>query len=82
MVFMTPGTERAALSNFAAHLVPGGVFVAGFATDRGYTVGQFDEDLAAVGLELEHRFSTWDLRPWHGDAKFAVSVARKPSAAR
>jgi SAM-dependent methyltransferase len=82
MVFMTPGTARAALSNFAAHLLPGGVFVAGFATDRGYTVGQFDEDLAAVGLELEYRFSTWDLRPWHGDATFAVSVARKPSAAR
>lgn len=76
MVFMTPGTERAALSKMAAHLVPGGLFVAGFATDRQYTVEKFDEDLASTGLDVEHRFSTWDLRPWHAGAGWVVTVAR------
>ncbi len=78
MVFMTPGTERQALGRMAAHLKPGGVFVAGFATDREYTVDTFDEDLESVGFRHEHRFSTWDLRPWRGDADWAVTVARVP----
>nr|WP_296775194.1 class I SAM-dependent methyltransferase [Rhodococcus sp. (in: high G+C Gram-positive bacteria)] len=78
MVFMTPGTEQSALERMTAHLSPGGVFVAGFATDRQYTTEMFDDDLAAVGLRTEHRFSTWDLRPWHTDADWAVTVARAP----
>ncbi|MGA9871419.1 MAG: class I SAM-dependent methyltransferase [Rhodococcus sp. (in: high G+C Gram-positive bacteria)] len=78
MVFMTPGTERLAVERMAAHLTAGGVFVAGFATDRDYTLEAFDADLAAVGLLVEHRFSTWDLRPWRDDADWAVTVARKP----
>ncbi|ORI17111.1 SAM-dependent methyltransferase [Rhodococcus sp. 1163] len=78
MVFMTPGTERSALERMAAHLKPGGVFVAGFATDREYTVEKFDADLKSAGLLHEHRFSTWDLRPWHEGADWAVTVARAP----
>lgn len=77
MVFMTPGTERTALTRMAAHLAPTGVFVAGFATDREYTLDTFDDDLAAVGLRVEHRFATWDLRPWRDDADWAVTVARR-----
>lgn len=77
LVFMKPGTERAALQRIWAHLTDGGVFVTGFATDREYTVAMLDEDLAAVGFVLEHRFATWDLRPWRDDADWAVTVARK-----
>ncbi|WP_245819974.1 class I SAM-dependent DNA methyltransferase [Rhodococcoides yunnanense] len=77
MVFMTPGTEPSAVKRIAAHLTPTGVFVAGFATDRPYTVEQFDDDLAAAGLRVEHRFATWDLRPWRDDADWAVTVARR-----
>lgn len=76
MVFMTPGTERTALSKMASHLSPGGLFVAGFATDRQYTLDRFDEDLTSTGLQVEHRFSTWDLRPWRTGADWAVTVAR------
>ncbi|OAK52136.1 class I SAM-dependent DNA methyltransferase [Rhodococcoides kyotonense] len=76
MVFMTPGTERTALERVVAHMNPTGVFVAGFATDRQYTVEQFDDDLAAAGLRVEQRFATWDLRPWHPGADWAVTVAR------
>jgi len=27
-------------------------------------------------LRLEHRFATWDLKPWRADADFAVSILR------
>ncbi len=47
-------------------------------TDRGYRLEDFDTDLTAAGFELEHRFATWDLRPWHARADFAVSVLRRP----
>ncbi|MFC9786347.1 class I SAM-dependent DNA methyltransferase [Rhodococcus sp. NPDC127528] len=77
MIFLEPGTERAVLQGFADHLVPGGVFVTGFATDYRYTVEEFDADLAATGFVREHRFATWDLRPWREGADWAVTVARK-----
>lgn len=77
LVYMKPGTERAALERIWAHLNEGGVFVTGFATDRDYTVDALDADLAAVGFLVEHRFATWNLRPWHDDADWAVTVARK-----
>ena len=35
-----------------------------------------DAAVAAAGLEVEHRFATWDRRRWHDDADFAVSVLR------
>lgn len=53
-----------------------GVVVTGFATDRAYSVADFDRDCAAAGRQLEHRFGTWDLRPWRDDAGWAVSVLR------
>jgi hypothetical protein len=36
----------------------------------------FDRAVTEAGLRLEHRFATWDLRAWHDDADFAVSVLR------
>lgn len=80
MIFLAPGSEAEVCRNLAAQLAPGGVLVAGFATDHRYTVDAFDADLAAAGLVHEHRFSTWDLRPWRADAGWAVTVARLPSA--
>ncbi|WP_345351178.1 class I SAM-dependent methyltransferase [Rhodococcus olei] len=78
MIFLAPGTEAAVCRRLADHLAPGGVLVAGFATDYRYSVDDFDADLAAAGLVREHRFATWDLRPWRPDAGWAVTVARKP----
>lgn len=78
MVFLEPGTEGRVLSRLAAHLHPDGFVVTGFATDRAYGVAAFDADVVAAGLALEHRFATWDLRPWRSDAEFAVSVLRRP----
>lgn len=77
MPYLAPGTERVVLARVAAHLRNDGRIVVGFGVDRGYTLADFDTHCAAVGLELEHRFATWDLRPWHEDAPFAVTVLHR-----
>jgi len=74
MVFLAPGTEQQVLERLAAHLSSSGRIVVGFHTDRDLTVPAFDEAVAAAGLRLDLRLSTWDLRPWRDDADFAVSV--------
>lgn len=78
MPFLAPGTEQAALERIRAHLRPDGVVVVGFGTDRGYPLARFDTDAAAAGLVSEHRFATWELRPWYAGAPFAVTVLRRP----
>ncbi|MEV0158252.1 class I SAM-dependent methyltransferase [Micromonospora sp. NPDC050686] len=78
MTFVAPGTEQRVLAHVAAHLRPDGLLVVGFGTDRGYRLDHFDADVAATaGLRTEHRFATWDLRPWHDEATFAVTVLRR-----
>ncbi len=79
MVFVAPGTERDVLGRVAAHVRPDGLVVVGFGTDRGYPVADLDADAIAAGLRPEHRFATWDLRPWRDDADFAVTVLRRPA---
>ncbi|MEU9508955.1 class I SAM-dependent methyltransferase [Micromonospora sp. NPDC048170] len=79
LAFVAPGTEREVIRRIAAHLRPDGVLAVGFGTDRGYPLTGFDADSAAAGLRLEHRFATWDLRPWRDDADFAVTVLRRPA---
>lgn len=82
MPYLAPGTERAVLARVAAHLREDGLVVVGFGLDRGYPLADFDADAAAVGLEVEHRFATWDLRRWHDDAPFAVTVLRRAKPGR
>jgi 2-polyprenyl-3-methyl-5-hydroxy-6-metoxy-1,4-benzoquinol methylase len=78
MPFLAPGTEPAVLRRLAAHVHEDAVVVVGFGLDRGYSLSDFDTHAAAAGLVLEHRFATWDLRPWRADAPFAVTVLRLP----
>ncbi len=80
MAFVAPGSEPAVLARLAAHLRDDAFVVVGFGTQRGYLLSDFDAHLAAAGFILEHRFATWDLRPWQPDADFAVSVLRRPAA--
>ena len=77
MAFVAVGSEATVLSRVRAHLRPDGFAVVGFHTDR-YDMADFDAHIAEAGFELEHRFATWDLRPWRDDADFAVSVLRNP----
>jgi SAM-dependent methyltransferase len=79
LAFVAEGTERAVLERVAAHLVPGGFAIIGMGTDRGYPLATMDTDAMAAGFAVEHRFATWDLRPWREDADFAVTVLRLPS---
>ena len=64
------------LTRLAAHLREDAFLVVGFGLDRGYCLSDFDTHAASAGLRLEHRFATWDLRPWRDDAPFAVTVLR------
>ena len=80
MPYLAPGTEADVLSRVAAAVRPDGVIVVGFGLGRGYPLAAFDADIASAGLRLEHRFATWDLRPWTPSANFAVSVLRRPWA--
>jgi SAM-dependent methyltransferase len=76
MAFVAPGTEAAVLTAIAAHLAPAGILVVGFGTDRGYPLADFDRHAVTAGLNVEHRFATWDLRPWRPSSDFAVTVLR------
>lgn len=76
MLYVTEGTEEQVLRRVAAHLRRDGFAVVGFAAGRGYRLPDFDRQAAAAGLVPEHRFATWDLRPWRSDSPFSVTVLR------
>jgi 2-polyprenyl-3-methyl-5-hydroxy-6-metoxy-1,4-benzoquinol methylase len=78
LVFVAPGSEQTVLRRVADQVRPDGVVVTGFATDHEYQLDAFDRDCVDAGLVLEHRFATWDLRPWRHDAPWAVTVLRRP----
>jgi SAM-dependent methyltransferase len=83
MIFLTPGTESAVVSNLARHLAPGGRLVAGFSLRPGQlTIADYDRLAAAAGLSLVERWSTWDRDPWTPQSDYQLSVHRKaPSQA-
>lgn len=81
MLFLAPDSERRVLRRLAAHVVPGGRIVVGFRRQSSYPYERFDEDIQAVGLELQSRFGTWDLEPFGPDSDFAVSILRTPKVA-
>lgn len=76
MTFVAPGTEADVLRSLKAHVRPDGQIVIGFGVDRGYPIDRFDADLAAVGLDVEQRFVTWDLRPYTAESNFNVTILR------
>lgn len=78
MPYLAPGTWGDVLAGLGEHVRDDGLIVIGFGLDRGYSLAEFDTDAEAAGLEIEHRFATWDLRPWRDDATFAVTVMRRP----
>jgi trans-aconitate methyltransferase len=80
VVFLAEGTEQEVLRRLAAHLVPGGLLVSGWRTDR-LSARAYDELAAGAGLEPVGRWSTWDREPWRDDADWCVRVHRRPEAA-
>lgn len=72
-LYTEPGTEAALVAGVARHVRPGGLLIAGFELDRGYTLEQYDAHAAACGLTRTGRFATWDRDPYTG-GDYAVSV--------
>ncbi|HEY0952376.1 class I SAM-dependent methyltransferase [Nocardioides sp.] len=77
MDFVPPEHRPAVIARIAAHLRPDGFLVVGSRTAREYTPEDLDAALPDAGLVLEHRFSTFDLRPWQPGAAFCVSILRR-----
>ncbi len=75
VVFLAEGTEAEVLRRLAAHLVPGGLLVSGWRTDR-LAVEEYDRWARAAGLEPVVRHATWDGDPWREDADWCVAVDR------
>ncbi len=77
VVFLAEGTEQEVLRRLAAHLVPGGLLVSGWRTDR-LPRARYDAWVQAAGLEEVTRSATWDGDAWHDDAAWCVAVDRRP----
>ncbi|ALG86622.1 class I SAM-dependent methyltransferase [Gordonia phthalatica] len=75
LAFVAPDTESEVLRRLGEHLKPDGRVVVGFHVAK-LALADFDAALAETDLVLELRLATWDLRPWHDDADFAVSILR------
>ena len=81
VVFVEIGTEAAVVANMARHLAVGGRLVTGFRMGlTPLTFFDYDRFAADAGLELEHRWTTWDREPYDG-GRYAVTVHRRPPAA-
>jgi SAM-dependent methyltransferase len=80
-LFTPEGTHATLVAGCARHVAPGGVVIAGFQLDRGYSASDYDEHAAACGLTLEARWSTWDGDPFEPGGGYAVSVHRRTAAA-
>jgi SAM-dependent methyltransferase len=78
MIFVEPGTEAQVVAAMAAHLVPGGRLIAGFQLGQTLDLAGYDAAAAGAGLVPEARYSTWDADPYVADARYAVSVHRRP----
>jgi SAM-dependent methyltransferase len=77
MIFVNPGSEGRVLGQLADRLAAGGLLVAGFTIrpDR-LQLEEYDRLAATAGLQLAHRWATWDRAPFAG-ADYAVSVHRR-----
>lgn len=76
LVFTPDGTEGALVAGCARHLAAGGLLVAGFQLDRGYSVAAYDADCRQAGLRPAGRWSTWSQEPFTAGGDYAVSVHR------
>lgn len=74
LTFVAPETEVQVLRCIRSHLVAGGRLVLGIGAGRGYDFDQLTEDAREAGLTVQHRFSTWDLRPFDDMSDFLVAI--------
>lgn len=79
MAFVAPDSERDVLEHVARHVRSDGFVVVGFHVDR-LDLGEFDRSAEQAGLRVEHRFGTWDLKPFDASSDFAVTVLRRAAS--
>jgi SAM-dependent methyltransferase len=81
MIYLTPGTEAATLTNMARHLKQGGIVVAAFELPPPswsiITLETYDRLARAAGLMPIERWSTWQQDRWSSGDRYAVSVHQK-----
>ena len=75
VVFLAEGSEPEVIRRLAAHLLPGGLLVCGWRTDR-LDMKVYDGWVAAAGLEPVVRHATWSADPWFEGADWCVLVDR------
>ena len=81
--FLEPGSLAAAARSLALHLAPGGRLLCGFGLDAAHVppgcplveLVDVDDAMAAAGLEVGARWSTWDRQPWDEGGYVVVSYA-------
>jgi SAM-dependent methyltransferase len=73
IVFVEPGTEQAVVDRLAALLVPGGLLVSGWHTDR---LAPPAYDLLVAGLSPVARHATWQGAPLEASSEWCVAVDR------
>jgi len=84
IVLLAPDTERRALSTLAALLADGGRILVGFhprrthGNARDYPIDEFVADAGAAGLQVQHRFGSFELAP-PGD-EYCVAVLVRSGA--
>ena len=78
IVLLAPDTEQRLLAGLRDLLAPGGRILVGFhpvnghGSAREYPFEEFADDVAAVGLTVQHRFGTYELAPPAEDYVVAV----------
>ena len=77
MTFLDASTNRQVLERLGAHLAEDGRLVVGFGAGRGYPFDEFFADVDAVGLRVDLRLATWDLRPFTPSSEFVVAVCSR-----
>lgn len=77
-LFTPAGTHQALVAGCVRHVSPVGTLMCGFELGRGYDLATYDQQCAQAGLQLRHRWGTWDREPFTADAGYAVSVHAAP----
>ncbi|OKL54574.1 hypothetical protein BSZ39_03340 [Bowdeniella nasicola] len=62
------------LRHAADALAEGGRIIIGFGLTRGYSLAQYEADLAAAGLIVQSRFATWQFEPFTDESDFVVDI--------
>jgi SAM-dependent methyltransferase len=77
IIFVGPGTEGDVLARVTAHLVPGGLLVAGFQLTGRLTLDAYDAAADAAGLDLVERYATWNRDAFAPGGDYVVCVHRR-----